>query len=369
MMRSAAMTLAFDWPRGVHWDVPWAFALLVIPVLMLVVWRKRGRSGSVVLPMAELGAHPPRSVRQRLLWMPRAMRALAVAGLVIALARPQLGEGRVLSSTESVAIQVLVDRSGSMGREMELGGSMLTRIDCVKRVLHDFLVGNDKELTGRGNDLVGLVTFARFAETACPMVRDPAAIVSLVDQVQPAMQRYEDGTAIGDGIALAAARLKTAEEDLKSRKAVAQGEDFRIKSKIIILLTDGDNNCGDHDPLDAAKLAADWGIKVYTIGIGGGGFQMVRTPQGVQRVPMEDEVDEKMLKRVAEITGAVFYRARDGDALKHVYTEIDKLERSKVQTVDFVEYTELFEPVAAGACALLALQMLLGATWLRRMPA
>ena len=368
MRGMGVITLGMNWPQGVHWDAPWAFALLVVPLLMLV-WRGRARKSAVVLPIAELAGSPPRSMRQRLLWLPRVLKAAGVAALVLALARPQLGEGRVLSSTESVAIQVLVDRSGSMGREMELGGSMLTRIDCVKRVLHDFLVGNSKDLAGRSNDLVGLVTFARFAETSCPMVRDPAAIVHLVDQVQPAMQRYEDGTAIGDGIALAAARLKTAEDDLKSRRGLDQGDDFKIKSKVIVLLTDGENNCGEHDPIEAAKLAADWGIKVYTIGIGGGGYETVRTFAGLQRVPMEDEVDEKMLKRIAEITGAVFFRARDGDALQHVYSEIDRLERSKVQTVDYVEYKELFAPLAAGACALLALQLMLGATWLRRVPA
>lgn len=367
MSSSETLTLALQWPGRVHWQAPWALALLAVPLLLLV-WQRRTKH-ALPLPLGGLRGNPPRTTRERLLGLPRLLRLLGCASLIFALARPQIGEGRVLSSTDAVAIQVVVDRSGSMGRQMEFGGSALTRIECVKRVLRDFLVGNKRDLAGRTSDLVGLVTFARFAETSCPLVRDQRAVAELVDSVQIAQQRYEDGTAIGDGLALAAARLKTAEDDLKSRRGVEQGEDFHIKSKIIVLLTDGDNNAGDHDPLEAAKLAADWGIKVYTIGIGGGGFQTIRTPFGTERIAMQDEVDENMLKRVAEVTGGVYFKARDGDALRQIYSEIDKLERSSVRTIDFVEYRELFTGFAAAGAACVASALMLGATLLRRTPA
>ena len=257
-------------------------------------------------------------------------------------------------------------RSGSMGRQMDLGGAVLTRLEAVKHVLREFLIGNGADLSGRSSDLIGLITFARFAETACPLVRDHRAVVQLTDGLQPAQQRYEDGTAIGDGLALAAARLKTAEDDLKNRHGAEIGEDFKIKSKVVVLLTDGDNNAGEHDPLASAKLCADWGIKVYTIGIGGGGYQIFRTPFGTERVPIPDEIDESLLSRIAEMTGGVYFRAKDGDALRNIYSEIDKLERSSIKTVDFFEYRELFQPFGIAACAMLAAQLLLGASLLRR---
>jgi len=136
----------------------------------------------------------------------------------------------------------------------------------------------------------------------------------------------------------------------------------------VILLTDGDNNAGTHDPVEAAKLAASWGIKVYTIGIGGDTYQILRTPFGDRRMPVQADVDEKTLKEIAEITGGKYFRAVDGKALRDVYAEIDRLEKSNVKTVDYTDYTELFAPVAACSLGLLCLHALLAATWLRRAP-
>lgn len=353
---------------GLHWHSPWFLALLIVP-LALIFWNPFRRTAALPLPMAP-GAPPlTTSFRQRILWLPRVLRLLGMCGLILALARPQIGQGRVQTSTDAIAIQLVVDRSGSMGRQMEIDGTLTTRLDVVKRVLRDFLLGNGGDLAGRPSDLIGLVTFAQFAETNCPLIRDHRAVVDLADAVQTAQLKMEDGTAIGEGLALAAARLRAAEQDLKGRKAAGQDEDFQIKSKIIILLTDGDNNAGQTAPVDAAKLAADWGIRVYTIGIGGSGFMTMRTPFGDQRVPIANEIDERTLSQIAEIGGGVYRRASDGDTLRKIYTEIDRLEKSSVKTIDFVDYKELFHAPALVGLVAIALASLLAATVLGRIPA
>ncbi len=356
-------------PTNLHWGTPWTLALLLIPLALLFL-RVR-KLPAVSLPTQSIAARLPKSFRQRLLWLPRFLLLLAMTAATIALARPQLGEGKVLTSTDAVAIQLVVDRSGSMALPISADGQEMSRLDAVKRVVRDFLLGDGKALAGRPADIIGLVQFAKYADTACPMVRDHKAVVSLVEAIHTAAQRFEDGTSIGDGLALAAARLHTAEQDLQSRHdelKTAAPDDFRIKSKIIVLLTDGDNNAGIHDPLESAKLAAQWGIKVYTIGLGGDTYMLQRGPFGDMRIPIRGDVDAKTLKAIADATGGKFFRAQDGAALRDIYTEIDRLEKSNIKTIDYTDYTELFTPVAYTALALLGLHVLFGATWLRRTP-
>ena len=356
-------------PANLHFGSPWAFALLILPILLLFF--RIYRLPAVSLPSQAVAARLPKSFRQYLLWLPRVLLLLAMAAATIALARPQLGEGKVLTSTDAVAIQLVVDRSGSMALPMSMDGQEMARLDVVKRVVRDFLLGDGKALAGRPADIIGLVQFARYADTACPMVRDHKAVVMLVDAIHTANQRFEDGTSIGDGLALAAARLHTAEQDLQARHdelKTAAPDDFRIKSKVIVLLTDGDNNAGTHDPIEAAKLASQWGIKVYTIGLGGDTYMIQRSPFGDMKIPVRGDVDAKTLKAIAEATGGKFFAAQDGAALRNIYAEIDRLEKSNIKTIDYTDYTELFTPVAFASLGLLALHTLLGATWLRRTP-
>lgn len=356
-----------------HWESPWAFALLPGLALVALVVRRLSRGAPApVLSTTEGCASLPRTPRQRVLWLPAALSWSGVALLCVALARPQIGIGRVETSSDAVAIQLVVDRSGSMNQYMELDGALVTRIDAVKRVLRDFLLGDGRDLRGRVSDLVGLVVFARFAETACPLVRDARTVSKFVDAVNIAQMRFEDGTAIGDGLALAAARLKRAEDELANRRASSApgAGDLRIKSKVVILLTDGDNNAGEADPLAAAQLAAEWGIKVYTIGVGAGGmsYQVVRTPLGEQRVPVQNNMDERVLKQIAEITGGLYHRAQDGEALRRVYREIDRLEKSTIRTVEYTDWQERFHLLALPGAVALALGVLLSSTVLRRNP-
>lgn len=352
-------------PSNLHWDAPWALVLLAIPVLLMVL--RIGRRPAVVLPAATATLRLPKTIRQRLLWLPRALLLLAMAAGIIALARPQLGEGRVLTSTDAVAIQLVVDRSGSMEQPMQLDGRMMSRLDVVKRVVREFLLGNGDDLAGRPADIIGLVQFATYADTVCPLVRDHKALQQLVDAIQIPRGRSEQGTAIGDGLAVGAARLKTAEQDLQSRHSeLRPDEDFRIKSKVIVLLTDGMSNAGQYDPIEAAKLAAQWGIKLYAIGLSVSDVETVRHPFGGEQQVHTGA--RTALEKIAAAGGGKFFVAMDGKSLRDIYTEIDRLEKSSVKTVDYTDYTELFAPVGMASLGLLALQALLAGTWLRRSP-
>ena len=170
-------------------------------------------------------------------------------------------------------------------------------------------------------------------------------------------------------LALAAARLRTAEEDLARFAEGSQEKEYEIKSKIVILLTDGENNYGKWTPEEAAHLAADWGIKVYTICVGGDeGVGTVKTLFGNFKIPMGTRVDTRPLERVAEITGGIFRRAEDDESLREVYAEIDKLEKSNIESVRYIDYRELFEPFALAALCLLILEVILSTTVFRRIP-
>ena len=293
-------------------------------------------------------------------------------------------------------MMMVVDRSGSMNEEISFDGRAITRIAAVKQILREFLLGTREAqamagddsprrgtpLPGRPNDLIGVVTFARYAETICPLVRDPRAVSALIETIELPMLRAEDGTAIGDGVALAAARLKRAEEDLtrramllaSGRDALPVGDDgevavdpgFTISGKAIVLLTDGEWNTGEVHPLEAARMAKEWGIRVYTIAVGGG-ERVIQTPMGAMRVPSRG-LDETLLREMASMTGGRHFSASDADGLREVYAAIDALEKTRVESRQYTEYEELFWPFAAFGAGLLALELLLGATLLRRTP-
>ena len=343
--------------------------LLLLAIPALVYLRARlGRRGSLRFSTTQHARQAGRSLRQRLLLLPMALRLLALALLVVALARPQLGKERIRDVSRGVAIEMVVDRSGSMGAEMDFGGERLNRLGVVKEVFKEFLFGNKKSLSGRPNDLVGMVAFARYADTVCPLTLGHGALGRFLESVKLVRLRSEDGTAIGDAVALAAARLNKADETLK-RQIRDGSKDYTIKSKIIIVLTDGRNNAGKRSVEYGAELAKKWGIKIYSIGVGGEGLQRVRDPFGgfFLRAGFGG-VDESSLKRLAETTGGMYRLAQDADALRAIYKEIDKLERSEIESVRFLDYKELFAPFAMGALALLFLQVALSCTLFRKIP-
>jgi Ca-activated chloride channel family protein len=341
---------------------PWAYwLLLLLPVLIWIRLRKRT---SAAVRFSDLGclASCPVSFRQRLRPLLFLTRLLCVFCLIMALARPRQGTAVERTSTEGVAMMVVVDHSGSMGEPMEYRGQPLNRLETVKQVVADFVKGDGKDYKGRLGDLVGLVVYARYADTLCPLVRGNSIITDFLAQTHLADPRAEeDGTAIGDGIALAAARLQKAEkqiqEDWEKLKAVHPQEDpdFTIKSKVIILLTDGHNNAGQVHPMGAARLAAEWGIKIYTIGIG----------SPTRRDPGPDE---RLLKAIAEAGGGFYARAVDADQLRKIYKKIDDLEKTEVKSIEYVSYAEQFGPWAMTALAALGLEIIAGATIFRKSP-
>jgi len=362
------------------WYTPWAFPLLlVLPFLGYVLLRKK-RTAAVKFPSLIDMRSCPISWRLRLRPALVAARLLCLALLILALARPR--KGTVLSeiSTEGVAIEAVVDRSGSMQAEMAYGGENLNRLEVVKRVLAEFVEGDKKSLRGRTGDLIGLITFAGYADTVCPLVLSHNVLTEFLKKTELVTLRSEDGTAIGDGIALAAARLKKAEEELQRRNIQlgfgGEGEDegprrgFEIKSKAIILLTDGQNNRGDYDPLEAAELAEKWGIKIYTVGIGSAqSFVVVNDPFfGPRKVPTRDELDEGLLTAIAEKTGGFYSRADDAEALRDIVKRIDALEKTEVKSVQYTQYAEHFGRWTLPALVLLLLEMVAGCTIFRKIP-
>ncbi len=260
------------------------------------------------------------------------LRTLAVIALIAALARPQAG-GEYHASKEGIAIQMVLDVSGSMAEEdFIIEGRRARRLDAVKLVFEDFVLG-DKDLRGRENDLIGMTTFAMYGDTRCPLTLDHGSLIDLLRDTeipgwtngrQVRREEESDYTALGDAIALGADDLRRAGE----LAAVGVPGAEPAKSRIMILLTDGQDNPAEQfkhtspNPVEAAKVASKMGIKIYTIGAVGSapvnrGFFATRRAQ----------VDEPTLKEVAQVTGGKYFRATDTDSLITVYDEIDRLER------------------------------------------
>ncbi len=343
-------------------------ALLLVPLLVWWTMRPRSRT-SIQYSSSALLEPVPVTLRQRARILIPFLRFIGLAALIIALARPQTGLGEVRTTARGAAIIMTVDRSGSMGLPLEYAGKPMTRLDVVKRVFREFVAGNGKDLAGRPEDLIGLVTFARFPETVCPLVSVHETLLTLMDAVQLATTRGEDGTGIGDGMALAAARLQNAEKELTERNKDEAQPAFTIKSKVLILLTDGDENVADQmNSSQAADLCAKWGIKIYAIGVGDDEGGLLRTPTGNIRIPRGGGFNEPLMKSIAQKTGGRYWRAIDGEALRRVYAEIDDLEKTEVISTAYTTYNERFVPWAISGAAALALQMLLSSTLLRRVP-
>jgi Ca-activated chloride channel homolog len=372
-----------------RFEFPWAF--LILPLFLLQVWwlLRRPRGVGLKFSSVRLAASSGASLKTRFRYLPLIVRGVAVVLLAIGLARPQQGREEVRNVSQGIAIEMIVDRSGSMGQEFIYERSQLNRLQVVKKIFREFVLGNSKDLAGRPNDLIGMVAFARYADTLCPLTLSHGALDRFIDNIQLVTRKNEDGTAIGDALALAAARLKTAGDLLKStpgkpstensrgqgesavlgRQSPVTGLDYQIKSKVIILLTDGQNNAGKRSPLEAARLAKEWGIKIYAIGIGGReSFVTIKTPLGDYKMPGGPGVDEATLKAVARETGGAFWLAESAEKLHEIYKEIDKLERTEIESVHHIDYAERFTPLALAALVLMTLEQISISTLFRRIP-
>ncbi len=349
---------------------PWYFLLLlVVPWFAWRLFTKR-RQAVVRFSSLQLAQELPRTLRQRLTWLPAALTLAALVLIIFGLARPREGREQTISDSEGIAIEMVVDRSGSMqAMDFRIDGENVDRLTAIKNVASKFVSGGDR-LAGRFSDLVGLITFAGYADGQTPPTLDHAFLIAQLNNAQIVTSRTEDGTAIGDAISLAVEKLNALDAKQKDK----------VKSKIIILLTDGENTAGEMEPMQAAELAQTMGIKIYTIGVGTKGEAPfpVTDPftgrRGFQMMPVN--IDEATLEQVAATTGGKYFRATDTDSLKNIYLEIDRLEKTKVEAQRYVDYRELavqsyntrwftLPPVLLLAFALLGFRFLLQQTWLR----
>ncbi len=339
-------------PAGARLAYPAVLWLLMVLPLLWYLWSRPGRRPVIrYSDLAELraaaGSGPSR--RRAVL---AGLRSVAIACLVVAAARPQLPDAATRIFAEGIAILMVVDTSSSM-RDLDLSppGRTMTRLDVVKEVFRRFVEGGDG-LPGRPNDLIGMIRFARYADSVVPLTLDHKNLLEALAATQIVTAQQEDGTAIGDGLALAVERLK----DLK--RTVGSGEQIVIRSRIVILLTDGENNFGMVTPVQAGELAARYGVKVYTIAAGTG------RNVGLLRLPLDD----RDLRRIAELTGGRHFHATDTESLRRIYEEIDKLERTRVEERTYASWRELSWPWLAAAFTALCAQMLLEGTLLRKIP-
>jgi Ca-activated chloride channel homolog len=275
------------------------------------------------------------------------MRWLALTLLLIGLARPQLGEGQAKVRASGIDIVVAIDLSGSMAAEdFELKGEQVNRLIIAKDVLEKFV-------RKRENDRIGLVAFAGRAYIASPLTLDHDFLLHNLDRLN--LGSLEDGTAIGSAISAAVNRLR----------------DIEAKSKIVVLMTDGQNNAGKIPPATAAEAAQTLGIRIYTIGVGTRGI--ARTPyQNVfgqkTYIDQKVDIDEEMLTKIAAMTGGKYYRAENSAGFRRIYDEIDQLEKTEVEVQKYQRYRELFPYFVLAGLVILLLEIILSNTVWRRLP-
>lgn len=307
--------------------------LLVIPLLIVYyIYRQGKASAPVTLSTAGFLAGGKKTFRHYLRHLLFVLRLAAIAAVTVVIARPQNVDKWQSSSTEGIDIIMALDVSGSMlARDFNPD-----RLEASKNVATEFI-------SGRPYDRIGLTVFSGESFTQCPLTTDHAVLINLLREVKSGI--IEDGTAIGVGLATAINRIK----------------DSDAVSKVVILLTDGVNNTGSIDPVTAAEIAKTFGIRVYTVGVGSMGFAdyPVQTPFGMRYQKMQVEIDEALLQRIAELTGGQYFRAVDNTSLQRVYVEIDKLEKSKIETREHSKREEVFMPWALAAVILLGLELLL----------
>jgi Ca-activated chloride channel homolog len=279
--------------------------------------------------------------------VPFLMRLLVIALFIVALAGPRKALEQSRSTSEGIDIVLLLDDSTSMAAEdFTINGKRTNRLQVIKNVVRDFV-------EKRTNDRIGLVAFAARPYVACPLTTDHAWLETNLDRIDFGL--IEDGTAIGSAIASGTNRLK----------------DVKAKSKVMILLTDGVNNAGKIDPLTAAEAAKALGVRVYTIGAGSRGPVPYPATDLFGRRVYQDvqiDIDEDTLKKIAETTGAQYFRATDTESLKAIYDQIDKLEKVKIEETGYRQYEEYFDKVLLAALLVLLLEVVLGRTVFLKIP-
>ena len=322
-------TLSFG---GLDFAAPWVLlALLLLPLLWW--WRRRRRRGAIVFSRAGVLARGPRA-GQGVVRALSALRLIALALCIVALARPRTGARAETSLTEGIDIVIAFDISSSMLAEDFQPNN---RLEVAKARIKEFV-------TNRQSDRIAIVPFAAEALTQVPLTTDYPVVLAAVDAIQSG--QLEDGTAIGTAIVTAANRLRSAPG----------------RSRVMVLMTDGESNRGSIDPRTAAQAAAQFGIRIYTIGVGTEGMAPVPVGRGLYGLRYENrpvKIDEVLLTDVARTTGGRYFRARDAQALQRIYEQIDRLERTPVKSRTYVRFTEEYRWPLGVALGALALELLL----------
>ena len=323
----------------------WLLVLLA-PMIAYYIYRTLQGGAAIRISTIEGVRRAPRTLRYWLRHAPFVLRCAAFVLLVVALARPQDVDEQRRSSAEGIDIMLAVDVSTSMLAE----DLKPNRIEAAKDVAAEFI-------NGRPNDNIGLTIFAGEAFTQCPLTIDHGVLLNLFKSVNCEMAQrglIDDGTAIGMGLANAVSRLK----------------ESKAKSKVVILLTDGVNNRGDISPLTAAEIAKQFGVRVYTIGVGTNGTAPYPMPTyaGIQYVQMPVEIDETVLAQIAGTTEGNYFRATSNSKLKEVYQEIDKLEKTKLNVKEFSKREEAYHVFALAAFLCILLEIVLRNTILKKIP-
>lgn len=317
--------------------------LLLVPVLIWYYERRRKNiEPRMIFPSGEILKQTRWTLRTIYARYNYVTRILIFILIVFALARPRAGTKKQIIHTEGIDIVLAIDISTSM-QAMDFTPN---RLEAAKKIAIDFV-------RGRISDRIGVISFAGESFTQCPLTIDYNIVIRSLHNLNFATQEW-DGTAIGNAIATAVNRLKSS----------------KAKSKVVILLTDGVNNTGEIDPKTAAQLAKTFNIKIYTIGAGtkGTANYPVITPFGKRVVPMKVEIDEELLKEIASITGGKYFRATDNQTLKQIYEKINKLEKSRIEVKEFINYKELFVYFVLGAFLLSLLLFIIENYLLRTIP-
>ena len=326
-----------------YFEYPRLLWLLAIPVLLVLhyLWMElRGRKPHLRVSTSAPWKQEGMSVLAILRHLPFVLRTVALVCIVLAIARPRSSTEVEKIDTEGIDIVLAMDVSTSMlARDFNPD-----RISAAKDIAIEFIAQ-------RPSDRMGIVVFAGESYTQCPLTTDRATLINLMKEVQTGL--IEDGTAIGNGLATAVARMK----------------DSDAKSRVVILLTDGVNNSGEIAPQTAAEIAKTYGIRVYTIGVGANGMAPypVMTPWGVDIQKMQVEIDEDLLKSIADATGGRYFRATDNTKLSEIYSEINKMEKARTTIDSFPVYKELFGKYAIAALICLLLELFIRLI-IRRMP-
>lgn len=336
--------MLYDWLKNMDFAYPENFLLLGLIPLMIWWYLKKYQQRQPSVKVSTSRAFNVKTAKNYLRHVPFILRLLAVAALVVALARPQTRNDQRQTVGEGIDIVLCMDVSGSMGSRDILP----SRMEVAKDVAIDFVMG-------RPVDRIGLVIFSGESFSQVPITTDRNTLIAQIQSLQS--RRYlKDGTVIGEGLATAVDRLS------KSNAA----------SKVIILITDGKEDAPDSrliDPLTALEIAKAHSVKVYSIGMGVMPSTVdEKTGNQGGRTPAVDFIDEQLLRKIADETGGRYFRAKDREGLQNIYRQIDQLEKSKVEYTSYKRYEELFLPLALAAIAFLFLEILLRLTLLKRFP-